>query len=181
MALHGRHTSLVGRLDTNVKMPQDFIAKIPKMDILLSHGPPAGIFDGTSGGSTVGCEALRGRLPFLRPRLHVFGHIHEGHGACIHPWSAQPNPEPPAVQNDYFRPEGELGDDEGTPIDVDDIMSHNIETKESNVITNEAGEGDQTVFINAATWPAGPGSRRGELRVPHGGPGFQPVVVDLRD
>ncbi|KAG6905647.1 hypothetical protein DXG01_001447 [Tephrocybe rancida] len=34
-------------------------------------------------------------------------------------------------------------------------------------------DGDQTVFVNAATWPAGRGAWRGIHRVPFGGPGFQ--------
>lgn len=52
-------------------------------DVLITHGPPYGILDqvmtGTRGES-VGCEALRARVEEVRPRLHVFGHIHEGYG-----------------------------------------------------------------------------------------------------
>lgn len=29
------------------------------------------------------------RLASLRPRLHVFGHIHEDHGVVIHDWPSQ--------------------------------------------------------------------------------------------
>jgi Icc-related predicted phosphoesterase len=31
-------------------------------------------------GEHVGCEALLAALERVRPRLHVFGHIHEGYG-----------------------------------------------------------------------------------------------------
>ncbi len=62
------------------------------VDVLLTHGPPAGVRDQVtwwaplllsrlSGrGGRAGCEDLRAALGRLRPRLHVFGHIHEGHG-----------------------------------------------------------------------------------------------------
>lgn len=52
----------------------------------LTHGPPYNIFDMTITHERVGCEALAARLRALRPRLHVFGHIHEDHGALIQTW-----------------------------------------------------------------------------------------------
>ncbi|KAL0564879.1 hypothetical protein V5O48_017158 [Marasmius crinis-equi] len=65
---------------------EKMVSKIPKADILLTHGPPHGILDATNSGEFVGCEDLRKRLPTLRPRIHVFGHIHEAHGAYTHAW-----------------------------------------------------------------------------------------------
>jgi len=56
-------------------------ARIPTgIDILITHGPPMGILDRTAGGDDVGCEDLADALFRVRPRLHVFGHIHEAHG-----------------------------------------------------------------------------------------------------
>jgi Icc-related predicted phosphoesterase len=56
-------------------------ARIPETtDVLLTHGPPMGILDRTSRGERVGCEALREAVARVRPRLHVFGHIHEAYG-----------------------------------------------------------------------------------------------------
>ena len=57
-------------------------ALIPtETDVLITHGPPQGILDRTLGGEDAGCEALAAELSArLRPRLHVFGHIHEGYG-----------------------------------------------------------------------------------------------------
>ena len=49
-------------------------------DILVTHGPPAGHGDVTVRGEGVGCEDLREAVRRVRPRLHVFGHIHEGYG-----------------------------------------------------------------------------------------------------
>lgn len=56
-------------------------ALIPEdTDILITHGPPFGILDRTATGQHVGCEDLSARLAQVRPRLHVFGHIHEAYG-----------------------------------------------------------------------------------------------------
>ena len=56
-------------------------AKIPDdTDILITHGPPAGILDRTTRGEPVGCRDLFDRVMAVRPRLHVFGHIHEAAG-----------------------------------------------------------------------------------------------------
>ena len=57
------------------------------IDILVTHGPPYGILDEvervTKWGTkkfNVGCEELSKALVRVRPKLHVFGHIHEGYG-----------------------------------------------------------------------------------------------------
>lgn len=55
--------------------------KIPEnTDILITHGPPFGILDLTDGGDAVGCEDLMARIEEIKPKLHVFGHIHEAYG-----------------------------------------------------------------------------------------------------
>lgn len=54
---------------------------IPKnTDILITHGPPFGILDQTMRGEAVGCEDLMKKANEIKPKLHVFGHIHEGYG-----------------------------------------------------------------------------------------------------
>jgi Icc-related predicted phosphoesterase len=60
-------------------------SKIPDdVDILITHTPPYGILDISRSGTNAGCEVLRDRLQRLPScRLHVFGHIHEAHGALI--------------------------------------------------------------------------------------------------
>jgi Icc-related predicted phosphoesterase len=51
------------------------------IDILVTHGPPYGIGDKTPRGELVGCEdLLREITTRIKPRVHVFGHIHEGYG-----------------------------------------------------------------------------------------------------
>lgn len=90
----------------------------------ITHGPPYGILDATVHGANVGCESLLAHLPKLRPRLHVFGHIHEGHGVETRAWA----------------------DDE------------------------------QTIFVNAANWPAGKLVDGRGQKFGHGS--FMPVIVD---
>jgi Icc-related predicted phosphoesterase len=56
-------------------------AKIPSdTDVLITHGPPYGILDRIYNGDHVGCEDLRAALSRVRPKLHVFGHVHESYG-----------------------------------------------------------------------------------------------------
>jgi predicted phosphodiesterase len=59
-------------------------AKIPAgIDVLVTHGPPFGVLDRTYAGLDVGCEELRMAVDRAQPRLHVFGHIHEGAGTMV--------------------------------------------------------------------------------------------------
>eukprot|EP00930_Biecheleria_cincta_P084921 TRINITY_DN74341_c0_g1_i1.p1 TRINITY_DN74341_c0_g1~~TRINITY_DN74341_c0_g1_i1.p1 ORF type:complete len:317 (+),score=38.87 TRINITY_DN74341_c0_g1_i1:26-976(+) len=57
--------------------------KIPEgIDILVTHGPPLGHGDLCSGGNRAGCADLLHEVQSrVRPRYHVFGHVHEGYGA----------------------------------------------------------------------------------------------------
>lgn len=56
--------------------------KIPTgIDILVTHTPPAGILDRPRNGTvSLGCPLLRAELDRIRPRLHVFGHVHASYG-----------------------------------------------------------------------------------------------------
>lgn len=54
-------------------------------DVLITHGPPAGILDGVKPfgdymRSKAGCDALLERVQEIKPKLHCFGHIHTSHG-----------------------------------------------------------------------------------------------------
>jgi Icc-related predicted phosphoesterase len=49
-------------------------------DVLITHTPPYGILDRLESGRHVGCVDLAQALPRVRPKLHVFGHIHEDYG-----------------------------------------------------------------------------------------------------
>lgn len=73
---------------------EDYWKKIPNdIDILISHSPPYGIFDKIkrikfSGRSSdidhVGSMSLRNHvISRIKPKLHIFGHIHECGGQMI--------------------------------------------------------------------------------------------------
>lgn len=56
-------------------------ALIPEnVDVLVTHGPPANYGDKCYDGRRVGCEDLLHELSRVKPRLHLFGHIHEDKG-----------------------------------------------------------------------------------------------------
>jgi Icc-related predicted phosphoesterase len=51
-------------------------SKIPNnTDILITHSPPYGILD-----NDLGCEELLAKVIQRKPKLHVFGHIHNAYG-----------------------------------------------------------------------------------------------------
>lgn len=59
--------------------------KIPEdTDILVTHGPPKYILDQVintwDDQASVGCEMLAKRVIDVKPKIHAFGHIHEGYG-----------------------------------------------------------------------------------------------------
>ena len=54
------------------------------VDILITHGPRYGVLDRTQEGLNVGCELLHEQFASgrIKPKVHAFGHIHEGYGMC---------------------------------------------------------------------------------------------------
>jgi Icc-related predicted phosphoesterase len=58
--------------------------RIPRVDVLVSHVPPAGILDATSKGDHLGCQVLRRHvMERIRPRVHFFGHVHHAFGETV--------------------------------------------------------------------------------------------------
>ena len=49
-------------------------------DILLTHGPVKGILDRTISDINAGCEDLLNTVKKVKPKFHLFGHIHEAYG-----------------------------------------------------------------------------------------------------
>lgn len=51
------------------------------LDVLITHGPPHGILDQVApGGEHLGCEELLKAVEAVKPKVHIFGHIHGGAG-----------------------------------------------------------------------------------------------------
>lgn len=52
-----------------------------KVDILVTHAPPRGFRDfSRAENKNAGCQVLREKVLSVKPRFHVFGHIHESYG-----------------------------------------------------------------------------------------------------
>lgn len=61
-------------------------AMIPEgIDVLITHGPPAGYGDKEFVPGRGGCKDLLGAIDRARPKLHLYGHIHHA-GGC---WARQ--------------------------------------------------------------------------------------------
>lgn len=141
----------------------------------MTHGPPYNILDRTIDHSRAGCPSLLRHLGRMTdpPRLHVFGHIHEARGALVHQWDPDPNaaPESGPVTMSWSELELEL-----------DSASESEEQHPN--LTSAGADRDgwkETIMVNAANQPAGSRRTLNEMRVPFGGPGFQPIIVDLLD
>jgi len=51
------------------------------VDVVITHGPPRGILDlSVKYNKNSGSQSLLGRIRIVKPKVHVFGHIHEAHG-----------------------------------------------------------------------------------------------------
>lgn len=80
--------------------------KIPAdVDVLITHGPPYGVLD-KSGykKANMGCAYLGKAIETIRPKLHVFGHIHEGSGVEIREQTIFINA---AIMNEHYKPVNE--------------------------------------------------------------------------
>jgi len=66
------------------------IPDFPNVDIVMTHGPPKNIMDECAQGNK-GCDNLLRALRRARPRMHCFGHIHEGYGAQFVAWPSHEN------------------------------------------------------------------------------------------
>jgi predicted phosphohydrolase len=67
-------------LDRGAPLKEKWSLIPEKTDILITHGPPAGILDLTDVGHHVGCKDLLAAVRRIKPKLHVFGHIHCSYG-----------------------------------------------------------------------------------------------------
>ena len=51
------------------------------VDVLITHGPPHGKLDMSPYDKIpAGCEELMKRVEDVKPKIHLFGHIHDGYG-----------------------------------------------------------------------------------------------------
>lgn len=101
---------------------------------MLTHGPPHQILDRTHRGDAVGCANLFRAAARVRPRLHCFGHIHEGWGAERVAWRADSTWKKQAERIDGEKVMGERA----AFLDLSEEGGRALEF------------GRETVFVNAA-------------------------------
>ena len=135
------------------------------VDVVVTHGPPLGIMDYTLSRERAGCPSLFAAVARARPRLHCFGHIHEGWGAKLVTWRETISNTPSHftdINNDKSIVLEKLSNLKRTKIDTQanlEEKSKRLETywrercckislchKDANVLR----WGSQTLFINAA-------------------------------
>jgi len=70
-------------LKTDKKLAEKWDLIPDDTDILITHSPPYGILDEamhTHNFQSVGSKSLLARVHKIRPKIHAYGHIHEGYG-----------------------------------------------------------------------------------------------------
>ncbi|KIV89318.1 hypothetical protein PV10_08895 [Exophiala mesophila] len=134
-------------------------------DIVMTHGPPKGIMDFTSSRERAGCTDLFAAVAQARPRVHCFGHIHEGWGAKLVTWKDSGINEPSrftSIDNNNSSVIENLNTLKKIKFDSNDI----VEEKQAKVeqlrqhrcaSTSHCAQdeyplvaGSQTLFVNAA-------------------------------
>jgi Calcineurin-like phosphoesterase len=113
-------------------------------DIVITHGPPEGIFDRTENGRA-GCPYLFEAVARAKPRLHCFGHIHEGWGGRLVTWRRK-MPLIPSHLN-Y------IDNDKSTVLSNTKLLDNARETSDLTYQPADCdfdGSDSQTLFVNAA-------------------------------
>jgi hypothetical protein len=67
------------------------------IDVAITHSPPHGLLDRTQDAIRGGAHGLFAAVERARPRLHCFGHIHEGWGAKLVAWRNSNNDLPSTI------------------------------------------------------------------------------------
>lgn len=47
---------------------------------MVTHGPPFGILDQAEDGVHAGCPTLLKYVQEIKPKVHIYGHLHNSHG-----------------------------------------------------------------------------------------------------
>lgn len=106
-------------------------------DIAMTHGPPHRILDRTTrGADDAGCRGLLAAVRRARPRVHCFGHIHEGHGVLLMPWEDED-------ESTMVEREGGVVGDEAVMVEPLSLCPWDTESLGS-------VPGKHTLFVNAA-------------------------------
>ncbi len=101
VAIDGRMVDLlglrfagVGGLDVASNISSMSRLEPGMVDVLVSHHPPKGILDRPLIGVSAGLSELKSLVDRVKPRLHLFGHIHESPGYVRVSGTIHVNPGP---------------------------------------------------------------------------------------
>ena len=72
-------------VDTEEELSKKWELIPADVDILITHSPSFGNLDILSNGKSAGCMSLWLTTLSIKPKLHVFGHVHESYGTVDHP------------------------------------------------------------------------------------------------
>ena len=73
-----------GAFNTDEESLEERYNDIEDVDVLITHGPPFGVLDSPYKGDHSGSHALRIAVDRIKPKVHVFGHIHGDYGNEVH-------------------------------------------------------------------------------------------------
>ncbi|KAJ5939108.1 hypothetical protein N7466_002242 [Penicillium verhagenii] len=124
---------------------------IHNVDVVMTHGPPKGIMDYTHSGQRAGCPYLFEAVSLARPKMHCFGHIHEGWGAKLVTWRPKPSQKPSHLTDI----------DNGKSVLIDKLSTLRgpkslSMTSHCHGDSNQLESGSQTLFVNASIEGGGP-------------------------
>ena len=135
------------------------------VDLVITHGPPKGIMDYTISKQRAGCPDLFEAIARARPRLHCFGHIHEGWGARKVTWRKQLTEKPSHftdIDNDKSTTVAKLSEFDHSRFDTPEVREEKSKNERyyrrqrcyatAHCIGDENSleYGAQTLFVNAA-------------------------------
>ncbi|EEP78121.1 predicted protein [Uncinocarpus reesii 1704] len=121
------------------------------VDVVITHGPPKGILDYTEARQRADCSKLFEAVARARPRMHCFGHIHEGWGAKLVSWREEPS-EVPSHFTDIDNERSVTLERLATLAAKKDGNRSNMVCSTSHCRGDESPleKGQQTLFVNAA-------------------------------
>lgn len=117
-------------------------------DIAVTHGPPRGIFDTDAEKARQWCPDLFAAVAKARPKVHCFGHIHNGWGAKTVTWRENVSENP-----SHF---SDIDHERSTPIHTLATLREERgrgeleQTCGASYQSSNSGSTKRTLFVNAA-------------------------------
>lgn len=93
-------------VDTEDELEEKWKLIPDEIDILITHSPMLHMFDQARDGYTCGSRSLRDHIDRVKPKLHVFGHIHEQGGQQMMYKHSGPNTwcVNASIVNEHYKP-----------------------------------------------------------------------------